>query len=216
MGMESTELCKIMGECGSDKGHENISESKHNYTLLYYKLFAPIKDKKLRIFELGLGTNNPYLPSSMGVNGKPGASLYGWSKFFQNAHIFGADIDRDILFETERIRTYYCDQTNMHEIRKMWNNRELWEPFDIIVEDGLHEFDANVCFFENSIHKLKQNGYFIIEDIVYNTILRWEEKINEWRIIYPHLSFQLIRLPNLVNNYDNNLLVVHFNSMNRS
>lgn len=214
--MESTELCKIMGECGSDKGHDNILYSRHNYTLIYYKLFHEIKENKLRIFELGLGTNNPNLESNMGLNGKPGASLYGWAKFFPNADIFGADIDRGILFQTDRIHTYYCDQTNMYEIKKMWSNKELWTPFDIIVEDGLHEFDANVCFFENSIHKLKQNGYFIIEDIAYNTIPKWEEKINEWRIIYPHLSFQLIKIPSLVNNYDNTLLIVHFNSMNRA
>ena len=39
--------------------------------------------------------------------------------------------------------------------------------FDIILEDGLHEFNANICFFENSIDYLSQNGTYIIEDIYY-------------------------------------------------
>jgi hypothetical protein len=93
----------------------------------------------------------------------------------------------------------------------MWNNRELWEPFDIIIDDGLHEFKANVCFFENSIFKLKRGGYYIIEDIIKNTIDLWKEKIEEWKIIYPELRFDLITLPSLVNNWDNTLLVVRYN-----
>lgn len=211
INMESTELCKIMGDFGSDKGSEKIKDSWHNYTLLYYKIFKNMKMKNLRIFELGLGTNNIALKSNMGINGKPGASLYGWAKFFPNAGVYGADIDRDILFQTDRIKTYYCDQENVETIKQMWNNRELWEPFDIIIDDGLHEFKANVCFFENSIFKLKRGGYYIIEDIIKNTIDLWKEKIEEWKIIYPELRFDLVTLPSLVNNWDNILLIVRYN-----
>jgi hypothetical protein len=213
--MEHTELCVIMGECGSDKGHRDINRSWHNYTLLYHKLFNVNKNNKLRVFELGLGTNNVNLPSNMGINGKPGASLYGWAKFFPNASIFGADIDRDILFQTDRIKTYYCDQLNPSEIKEMWNNRDLWEPFDIIIEDGLHHFDANVCFFENSIFKLKRGGYYIIEDINRAFHQSWKNKIEEWKIIYPELSFQFVTLPSNTNRCDNTLLIVTFDLMNR-
>ena len=94
------------------------------------------------------------VPSNMGPNGRPGASLYGWSEFFFNSDIFGADIDTEILFNTDKIKTFYCDQTNPHIIKYMWNEPKLQENFDVIIEDGLHTFNANVCFFENSIHKL--------------------------------------------------------------
>ena len=77
-----TELCKIMGKSGSDKGNINLSNTAHNYTILYDYLFSHLKDKEIRLFELGLGTNNPNLPSSMGINGVPGASLYGWKEYF--------------------------------------------------------------------------------------------------------------------------------------
>lgn len=208
--MEPTELCTIMGEYGSDKGHKNINTCKHNYTQVYYKLFNPIKNNKLRVFELGLGTNNTLLKSNMGADGKPGASLFGWRQFFPNATIFGADIDKDILFQTDRIKTYYCDQTNPEEIKRMWSNKELWAPFDIIIEDGLHEFDANVTFFENSIHKLKKGGFLIIEDIVINTLPLWQEKLKEWEIIYPEYKFKLLNLPNSINNWDNIILIVQY------
>jgi len=34
-----------------------------------------------------------------------------------HALVFGADIDRDILFEDERIKTFYCDQLDCDQLR---------------------------------------------------------------------------------------------------
>ncbi len=206
--MLATELCRIMGECGSDKGHTDINNCWHNYTLLYYKLFNNIRNNNIRIFELGLGTNDISIKSNMGVYGVPGASLYGWSKFFPNAKVFGADIDKNILFENEQIKTYYCDQTNPYEIKSMWDNKDLWEPFDIIVEDGLHEFEANVYFFENSIFKLKKGGYFIIEDIKTCDIPKFNDIISKWKVVYPEYKFNIVELLSNNNKYDNNLVII--------
>jgi SAM-dependent methyltransferase len=167
-----------------------------------------MQDKTLRVFELGLGTNNLSMPSNMGANGKPGASLYGWREFFPNSNIYGADIDMNILFESERIKTYYCDQTNPVLIKMLWNQTELVDGFDIIVEDGLHEYHANVCFFENSAHKLNVGGYFIIEDILHYELRRFESKIGEWISKFPDLEFTLLRIPSQRNKHDNNLLVI--------
>jgi len=206
----STPLCEIMGRNQSDKGSINIMNSWHNYTTFYYSIFKDIRFDNLRIFELGLGTNNINLPSNMGENGRPGASLYGWSEFFQNSFIFGADIDESILFNDNRIKTFFCDQTNKQIIEDMWKNTYLEENFDIIIEDGLHTFDANVCFFENSIHKLKKNGYYIIEDININESQLFLNKIKEWESIYDDCSFEFLKIPSS-NIFDNNLLVVHKN-----
>jgi hypothetical protein len=206
-----TPLCEIMGRNKSDKGSTNITTSWHNYTTFYYSIFKNIRNEKLRIFELGLGTNNVNLPSNMGADGLPGASLYGWEEFFTNSLIYGADIDKAILFNTEKIKTFYCDQTNPDIIKQMWNeNNDLSENFDIIVEDGLHHFSANVCFFENSIHKLKPSGYYIIEDILLNEIPLFNNKMNEWQQLYKNLTFTLVKIPSSRNQFDNNLLVIHY------
>jgi len=157
---------------------------------------------------LGLGTNNLNIPSNMGSSGIPGASLYGWQEFFPNSYIFGADIDKDILFNTDKIKTFYCDQTDQLTIKYMWSEPSLQENFDIIIEDGLHTFNANVCFFENSIHKLKPSGYYIIEDITFHEEPLFLDKIKEWETQYKDCSFTLIKIPSLHNNYDNILLVV--------
>lgn len=202
----STPLCAIMHTVGSDKGHPE-NKGWHNYTTYYYPLFAPIQQKSLRIFELGIGTTNPVIASSMGAKGVPGASLRGWKEFFPHAAIFGADIDKDILFEEDRIKTFYCDQRSPVAIAEMWNTPELVEPFDIIVEDGLHTFAANKCFFECSIHKLAKGGVYIIEDILNPFVPYFRSQVAQWELIFPHLSFRLMQIP-FTNKVDNNLLVV--------
>lgn len=203
-----TDLCHIMGKHGSDKGSSNIKTSWHNYTLVYESLFRDIRYNSLRVFELGLGTNNTSIPSNMGKYGRPGASLRGWAEYFPNAEVFGADIDSNILFTEPRINTFFCDQTNPHVIKYMWKEPALEQQFDIIIEDGLHTYEANVCFFENSIHKLAINGTYVIEDIMNKDIPRFEPKIDEWKIKYPDFTFSLVRLQSEVNPVDNNLLVV--------
>jgi SAM-dependent methyltransferase len=197
-----------MGNHGSDKGSHDITKSWHNYTIVYNELFKDRRVDTLRVFELGLGTNNTYIPSNMGKYGKPGASLRGWKEYFPNADIFGADIDRNILFTEERIKTYFCDQTEPRLIKMMWDEKDLELPFDIIIEDGLHTFEANVCFFENSVHKLAKNGIYVIEDIMRDDIFRFTAKLREWSSVYPTMSFTLMQIPSLVNSVDNTIVII--------
>jgi hypothetical protein len=157
-----TELCHLMSSFGSDKGN-----ALHNYTVVYDWLFSRFRNEELAVFELGLGTNKVGAPSTMGPEGKPGASLRGWRAYFPRARIYGADIDADILFEDDRIRTFWTDQRKPHAIRALW--AKLTDvSFDIIVDDGLHEAPANICFFLESFGKLKQGGIYIVEDITPN------------------------------------------------
>lgn len=155
-----TELCGIMTRCGSDKG------SRHNYTTFYSYLFQDRRQEEgFQLFEVGLGTNNPHLPSSMGSSGIPGASLRGFREFFENGRIYGADIDRNILFQEERIKTFYVNQLEPESITDLWAAHFQDIQFDLIIDDGLHAFEANRNFLENSFHKLKSGGLFIIEDV---------------------------------------------------
>ena len=206
-GKKSTPLCEIMGRNGSDKGNKELT--RHNYTPFYYSIFKDIKDNNLRIFELGLGTNNTSFDSNMGPDGIPGASLYGWSEFFPNSMIFGADIDKGILFQEKNIKTFYCDQTKPEIIKSMWDEPVLSDNFDIIIDDGLHTFAANVTFFENSIHKLNAGGYYIIEDILNDNVSLFKEKIKEWETKYTNYSFKILPIPDSDNKIDNTLIVIY-------
>ena len=179
-----SELCEIYG---SDKGYldlntaKNFSNQPHSYANFYYNIFNHCKDYIKLVFEVGIGTNNPNLPSSMGTNYKPGASLRVWKDYFVNAQIYGADVDKNILFNNEdRIHTYYVDQLNTNSIKEMWNNIKK-NDFDIIIDDGLHTFEANINFFQNSFDKLKKNGIYIIEDVNYKNLNIITEKLKNFK-----------------------------------
>jgi hypothetical protein len=173
---------------GSDKGG-----GWHNYTLVYNELLKGIKNKARNVFELGIGTINS------------GASLKGWKEYFTKANIFGADIDKDILFEEERIKTFYCDQTSPESISALWSNFESIE-FDFLLEDGLHTYDANICFLENSLHKVKKGGFYVIEDIVVTEIKHYLNYFESCEL--PFQEYQLIDLDNPGNKQDNVLVIV--------
>jgi hypothetical protein len=198
-----TKMCRVMTSYGSDKGTRS-----HNYTTIYSVLFEGRQEQPLRIFELGLGTNNPNLPGSMGVDGIPGASLRGWRELFPHAHVYGADVDRSILFQEDRIKTFYCDQCDAVSIRELWSHADLGGGMDIIVEDGMHTFEANISFLEGSLEHLLPGGIYIIEDIPQNMIERWRERLQEtYSKQYPQHEFTLVRVPNPFNPFDNNLLI---------
>ncbi len=192
-------LTELMNKYGSDKG-----QGRHNYTLQYESLFDNIRSDVKSFCEVGLGTTNPNIKSNMGWNGKPLASIYGWRDYFQNATIYGGDVDPDILKQGDRFSTFEVDMTNPDSVREFWNN--IPERVDIMLDDGLHEFDANVCLFENSIDMW--NSMYIIEDVGNIYFEEWDKKIEEWKIKYPDFKYQKVYQNIPTNNYDNNLIVI--------
>jgi len=207
---DNTTLCDIMNKNKSDKASRIGTSSGHNYTKYYDLIFDSRRYDNVNMFELGLGTNNINFTSNMGENGVPGASIFGWNEYFINGNIYGADIDTGCLFVTNDIRTFYCDQTDPWIIKQMWDNKYLDFDIDIIIEDGLHTFDANITFFENSYHKLHKNGIYIIEDINSNEIVNWLNKFEEYEIKFPQFNFELLFLDCEYNRIDNNLIKITY------
>ena len=200
-------LSVLCEKYGSDKGFINLDEKKpynwtpQSYTSYYYSIFNLSRDNVKLIFECGLGTNNPNLASNMTKTGMPGASLRVWKDYFKNAKIYGGDIDKEILFEEERIKTFYVDQLDTNSIISMWKNINL-DNFDIIIDDGLHTPEANLNFFFNSFDKLKNNGIYIIEDVKNNHLEYIQEKIKDY-------DTEIIALSNkFMKAYGSNLIVI--------
>lgn len=183
-----TEMCPVMARYGSDK-------ALHGYTQVYSALFKDWFDRPLRMLELGMGTNNPAVLSNMGAFGAPGASLRGWRDLFPQASVYGADIDRGILFEEDRIKTFYCDQLDKSSIRSIWSRPALRDGADIIIEDGLHTFEANVSFLEASLDHLRPGGIYVVEDIGWEDIERWYERLETvYSKQYPTHEFAFVVL----------------------
>jgi len=187
-------LTNLMNKYGSDKGGLN---NHHNYSLFYSEIFETKKNSIKNFLEIGLGTNNISVPSNMGANGKPLASLRAWRDYFPNAKIFGADIDKDILKNEERIKTYFVDQRDPKTISKMFESFGV-DKFDIIIEDGLHEYNANISFFENSIQYLSSDGIYIIEDVFYKDIKKFKKYFKNSK--YNFSIIELYHTKNIANN----------------
>lgn len=200
-----TILCHIMNEEGSDKGNGH-----HNYSRIYHQLFKDMRGDSLNIFELGMGSNNIYIKSNMGINGKPGASLRGWSRYFESAKIYGADIDGAIVngpHDTDRIKTSWVDQTSPTAIKIMWDKFSDVDSFDIIVDDGLHEVNGNMSFLENSYHKLAEDGIYIIEDILPHEVGMFHAKLEPF-CLTNRFEYRLLDIPKCANRVDNKLIVL--------
>jgi hypothetical protein len=161
---EAKNIKNIFKLYGSDK-------AKLNYHFVYASLFKNPKKVK-KIFEVGIGTNNENIISNMGPFGKPGASLRAFRDYFKNSTIYGADIDRKILFKESRIKTFYVDQTNENSLKKLFNKMKI--KFDLIVDDGLHSPYANLNMINVSLKYLKKNGWLLIEDIPFRSKSIWE------------------------------------------
>ena len=162
-------MAKLCDVYGSDKGELSsdgnpYNWSSHTYTDFYEMIFGHCINKVKKVLECGIGKNSPLITSSMGVIDKSGASLRVWRDYFHNAEVIGIDIDKDILFSEDRIRTYEVDQTSALSIQKFWNSIS-WGDIDIILDDGLHEYHAGICLFENCIEHLASDGVYIIEDV---------------------------------------------------
>jgi hypothetical protein len=199
-----TGMCRVMTKYGSDKGN-----GWHTYTPLYSALLESRRNQHLQIFELGLGTNNPRVPQNMGPYGRPGASLRGWRELFPSAMIYGADVDRSILFEEQRIKTFFCDQLDSTAIRELWSQPMMRDGMDIIIEDGLHTFDANMSFLEGSLQHLRPDGIYVIEDIAGEEIERWYSQLSQLGNRFPDKEFALVEMKNSLNDInDNNALIV--------
>lgn len=197
-------LCDIYGsDKGSLVGRSDVYQHpSHNYTKIYSSLFSSLKNKELIVFECGLGTNNPGITSTMGIAGKPGASLRVWRDFFPKSTIYGVDIDKDVLFNEDRIFTDYMDQTDPESIKLFWDNYGI-SP-NIIIDDGLHEYHAGVCLYENSIEHLSEGGIYVIEDVLPEDLLRYKEyfKNNKYETLFISINRSGIYLN------DNTLIVV--------
>ena len=184
-----TDLCITLKKFGSDK-----CSDWHNYSTFYEFIFSEDREKDLKIFEVGI---------------YGGSSVRSWKEYFKNSQIYCGDVNQDYFVNEDRIQSFFCDQDNPEAIREMWENETLKDiNFDIIIDDGKHEYTSNINFLENSYHKLKKGGIFIIEDLTRFTFDRFEERIEEIKERLSPSHIQLIQIQNRKNTIDNNLLVI--------
>ena len=122
--LKLSSLCDLYG---SDKGTMDINIIKpyswnpHTYTDYYSNLFDHCRSSIKFVFECGIGNFNQNKNYS---EKKIGSSLKVWRDYFYNAIIYSADINQEILFEENRIKTFDVDQTIKKSIDSMWKKNK--------------------------------------------------------------------------------------------
>lgn len=158
---------KILGDILAK--NKSDKSTTHRYYILYSYILNKLDiEKELNTLEIGLGTNNPNLISTMGLNGRPGASLYSFKEHLSNSNIYGCDIDKDILFQEDRIKTCYVDQLDSDSFNEI-SNKFGDIKFDLIIDDGLHSIGANLNTLLYALKNLNDKGWIVIEDIIYGS-----------------------------------------------
>ena len=205
---KANELANLCDKYGSDKG-SNIEDghpypwSPHSYADFYTMLFQHRRNEVHAVFECGIGTTSEIISANMGVDGRPGASLRVWRDYFPVANIFGVDIDRNILFEEDRIKTFFMDQTDGAVIKSTFS--EIGDVlFEVMIDDGLHTFDAGRVLFESAWARIAPGGVYIIEDVGRDDLRKYKKhfELTSFDVAYVSLKRVHERFG------DNNLIVI--------
>ena len=157
-------IAETFNKYGSDKS------SIHNYEIVYAYILNKLS-KNIEMLEIGLGSNNTKIISNMGKDGSPGSSLKAFSELLPDSNIYGADIDKDILFSSQNIECFFIDQTKYESYIELEN--KINKKLDLIIDDGLHTQSTNLNSLFFALNNLNLNGYLLIEDIPEYAIETW-------------------------------------------
>ena len=151
---EDLSLGKLFEIFNSDKGlflktNDNKEIKAHNYSIFYEKYFKNLRNKKLRILEIG---------------SHEGKGLAAFYYFFQNAFLIGANINPfQMKFHSKRIDEIYLDVSSKKILENFSNYFK--EGFDIIIDDASHNLSDILITLPILFKRLNPGGYYVIEDI---------------------------------------------------
>jgi hypothetical protein len=140
-------LSRLAIRFGSDKF------GAHLYTPVYHRMFAPIRDKPLRLLEIGIGG---YDKPKAG-----GASLRMWAEYFPSARVVGLDIAPKTLDLPPRITTVAGSQTDLDLLQRLFDEHG---SFDIVIDDGSHIVEHVLTTFQFLYPRLHNGAIYVVED----------------------------------------------------
>lgn len=148
----------------------------HNYQILYCELFTPFRNDRVNMLEIGFGCGHHI----------HGSGALMWNKFFPNLNYFAVDL----LTNDNQEKVLDCVATFQKEhpnkLRKIWlgnsgeqhtlkkiikETRQIGITYDIIVDDGGHDYGSQIAAFEYLWPLVSPGGYYI------KKILLWPESL---------------------------------------
>lgn len=126
----------------------------HHYDEEYERHFAPIRDREIRLLEIGIG--------GYGLENRGGESLKAWEMYFPHARVCGLDIEDKSFLNGGRISTFKGDQTDGEFLRRVHDSSG---PFDVVIDDGSHVQSHIIASFNVLFPLLAPGGIYVIEDM---------------------------------------------------
>lgn len=126
----------------------------HDYTPRYHQLFAHLRDRPLRLLEIGVGG---YQDADRG-----GQSLAMWRDYFPQGQITGIDIQTKALDLGDRVSVLRGSQIDAEFLAGVVATRG---PFDIIIDDGSHRNEHVIESYGILFPTLAPGGIYVAEDV---------------------------------------------------
>lgn len=195
-----TELCFLGNKYNTDKSPISKMELRHSYTIFYDLIFRHLKDKKIKIGEIGIWKN---------------ASIKSFRDYFTQANIHGFELVQNLIDEcsSENLPNTFYHLLNENDTNSISHGfAQANGDFDIIIDDGSHHFDDQINVIFSVIPFLKSNGILIIED-VFKSIDEslFEEKILPIMKYYDSVSFiETYHEKQFTGSWDNDKILILF------
>lgn len=169
----------------------------HSYLDCYERLFNHLRYKAKNVLEIGIYT---------------GGSLKLWFDYFQNATVYGVDINDEncIWYDVKgRDRIKLLTSCDGYDPTFFLNNFVANNiRFDAMIDDGPHTLESMKVFIVYYSSLLTEDGVLVIEDV---QDIAW---VNELKEIVPENLKQYIEvydLRNVKNRYDDIMFVINKN-----
>ena len=154
-GIKHSSLDELFSHYGTDKSEysKDKKNKTHGFSKYYEKHLSFLKDKKIKILEIGSFS---------------GASAAAFSKYFLNSEIYCLDINiSNFKYYSKKIHVFGFDSSNSKMVTsfiKKINLKETFKYFDIIIDDGSHKQSDQLKALNHFYQYLVDGGFYVIED----------------------------------------------------
>lgn len=130
-------------------GASRKGSNGHNYTEVYSRYFAHLRDLPIKFFEIGIFEGN---------------GVQMWEQYFKNAELHFMDITFSYAkYFSNRSHYHLGDQANAKDLLSIMSS--TGGDFDIIIDDGGHTMNQQLVSFITLFPYVKSGGMYIIEDL---------------------------------------------------
>lgn len=161
-------LTRLADQYRTDKGSR---AGGHHYTRVYSELFEHLRNRPVRLLEIGLmgldrrGWDDESLRDRGAAHGHDAPSLRLWSHYFPRGEIFGLDFNDFSGVKIPRCRIFRGDASKEEDLLGVLD--QIGGQLDIVIDDASHASDHQQISLGTLFPAVAPGGVYIIEDLFY-------------------------------------------------